>query len=205
MDWREGLGVVAGVGTVLATVPYITAAARQTIRPSPLAWGGGATTSLIVFTAQMTSEPSWSAVLPGVAAVYCTIILFFALRHEHPPWSKVDALCLILAVAAVIGWQLTGVPEVALALSIAADLFVFTPMVIKTAHEPGSEIPVPFLLKAVCAMLAAISARRFDVLSVSWPLYLAAINALIGYLALSDGNRPRGRSRDEANQSLSEG
>ena len=139
-----------------------------------------------------------------MAAVYCTIILFFALRQEHPPWSSLDAVCLGFGVAAVIGWQLTGVPEVALALSIVADLFVFTPMVIKTAHEPGSEIPVPFLLKAVCAVLAVISARRFDVLSVSWPLYLAAINALIGYLALSDDDSSRRGTPTEADQSLPE-
>jgi len=185
MDWRASIAIVAGLGNVGATIPYIAATARGSILPSPLAWAGGALTSSIVFAAQMTSEPSWSAVLPGTAIVYCTVIVAITLRRSRPSWTRLDTSCALLGVAAIVGWQVTGVAEVALALSIAADLILFTPMLIKTARHPASEIPGPFLMKTCCAVLAALSVRHLDGTSVSWPLYLATINGAIGLLALS--------------------
>ena len=89
MDWRASIAVVAGLGNG-ATIPYIAATARGVIRPSTLAWAGGALTSSIVFTAQMTSEPSWSAVLPGTAIVYCTVIVVIAVRRSRPSWTPLD-------------------------------------------------------------------------------------------------------------------
>ncbi|MFI5040793.1 MAG: hypothetical protein ACHQNA_02915 [Acidimicrobiales bacterium] len=189
MDWRASLGVAVGIGNVGATVPYIAATARGSIRPSPLAWAGGALTSLIVFTAQMTTEPSWSAVLPGTAVVYCTVIVVVAVRRVRPVWTTLDTTCAALGAAAIIGWQITGVAEVALVLSIAADLTLFTPMLVKTARDPSSEIPSPFLLKASLAVVAALAVRRFDAPSLSWPVYLAAINVTIGLLALPSRRR----------------
>jgi hypothetical protein len=190
VDGRALLGAAVGLGNVGATVPYIAATARGSIRPSPLSWAGGALTSTIVFVAQMTSEPSWSAVLPGTAAVYCVVIVVLAVRRVSPTWTRLDTTCAVLGIAAVVGWQVTGVAEVALVLSIAADLILYTPMIVKTWHDPASEIPAPFFAKATLALVAAAAVRHLDALSLSWPAYLAVFNGTIGALALAPG-RPR--------------
>lgn len=194
MDGRALLGAAAGLGNVGATVPYIVATARGSIRPSPLSWAGGALTSTIVFVAQVSSEPSWSAVLPGTASVYCLVIVVFAVRRVTPTWTRLDTACAVLGIAAVVGWQVTGVAEVALVLSIAADLILYTPMIVKTLRDPASEIAAPFLAKATMAFVAAASVRHFDAVSLSWPAYLAVFNGGIGVLASAPGRRPGART-----------
>ena len=77
----------------------------------------------------------------------------------------------------------------ALALSVAADLILFIPMLVRTARYPSSEIPAPFLAKMGCALLTVLAVRHFDGPSLTWPIYPAAINGAIGVLALSPTRR----------------
>lgn len=190
MDWRAASGLASGVVALVATIPYMRAAARREIRPSAVTWGGWWLFSSVVFAAQMLSEPSWSAVIAGTGAVYCGIVVVFAVRAGGAGVVALDVVCGALGVAAVIAWQATADPRLALAIAIVGDVFLCIPTVVKALRDPASEMGSRFLIAALAALLGVAAARRLDVVSVAWPAYLAFANTTIGLIALR-GRTPR--------------
>jgi len=78
---------------------------------------------------------------------------------------------------------------VTLALAIVADAIICLPMIRKTVRDPSSELSTPFLVIGGASLLGAVSAVRFDFPSLAWPVYLAALNFLVGGLALGGQRR----------------
>src|SRR5579862_9672658 len=148
MDWRSATGIASGVLAFATTVPYILAPARGTIRPNSVTWAGWWLMSAIVFAAQMLSEPSWSAAVPGSSAVYCGVVVVLAVRAGGTRLGALDIACGALGAAAIVAWQLTGEPRAALAIAIAGDLVLCIPTFAKTLRDPASELGSRYLAAA---------------------------------------------------------
>ena len=184
MDWRSLTGLASGVLALAATTPYIIATARGTIRPNSVTWAGWWLLSAIVFAAQMLSEPSWSAAVPGSSVLYCGIVVVLAVRAGGTRLGLLDLVCGVLGLAAIAAWQLTSQPDAALAIAITGDMVLCVPTIAKTLRDPRSELWSRYLAASATNLLGAVSASRLDFLSLGWPVYLVACNAAIGVLAL---------------------
>lgn len=184
MDWRATIGLIAGLVTFAATVPYIVAAAKGSIQPSAVTWAGGALLNGIVFAAQISSEPSWSSGLALAATIYCSIVTVLAVRFNFPGFTMLDKVCIALGIVAIAGWQMTNQPLVAVALAILADTIICVPMLVKLWRDPATEMASRFLICAGSSVLGVISSRHFKAIDLAWPVYLVLLNGLIGGLAL---------------------
>ena len=140
MDWRAATGLASGLLALAATVPYMRAAARREIRPNAITWGGWWLFSAVVFAAQMLSEPSWSAVVSGTAAVYCGVVVVLAVRAGGLELVALDVVCGALGLASIVAWQATQDPRVALVIAIAGDAFLCIPTIAKSLRDPASEL-----------------------------------------------------------------
>jgi hypothetical protein len=185
MDWRALAGVLSGVISVASTVPYVVATARRSIQPNALAWCGWTLLNGIVFVAQVTAEPSWSAVLPGAGAGGCLIIALVTIRVSgFRSISAAEVVCGTLGVLAIVGWQVTSDPQVALGFAIAASLIMSIPMLVKTARDPFTEPPALFVVFVVISLLSLAAAKRFDFLSIGWPMSYIAFDVTIAAITI---------------------
>jgi len=184
MDWHAAAGLASALVALVATVPYIRAAARREIRPSAVTWAGWWLFSAVVFAAQMLSEPSWSAIIAGGGTAYCGVVTVLALRNGGARIGALDAVCGALGLAAIAAWQASGDPRLALLFTIAGDICLCIPTLAKSIRDPSSELGGRFLLAAVAALIGAAAARHLDFLSLGWPLYLIVANTTIGVVAL---------------------
>ncbi len=197
VDWRVASGLASGLVALAATIPYIRATFRRQIRPSAVTWAGWWLFSSVVFAAQMLSEPSWSAVISGTGAAYCGVVMVLAVRVGGVGPVALDATCGALGVAAVVVWQVTQDPRLALVIAIAGDVCLCIPTLVKSLRDPASEMGSRFLVAAAAALLGAAAARHLDFLSIGWPVYLALANTTIGLVALRGravGGLPEGAS-----------
>lgn len=189
MDWRLLAGVLSGVISIGATVPYVVATARRSIQPNALAWCGWTLLNAIVFATQIVSEPSWSAVLPGAGAAGCLAIALVTIRVDRVrAISRAEVVCGAFGVLALAGWQVTDDPQIALGFAIAAFLILSGPMVVKTARDPSSEPTALFVLFMLISALSIVSAARFDFLSLGWPVSYLVFQGTIAAITV------RGRS-----------
>ena len=184
MDWRAATGLASGALAFAATIPYIRATARGTIRPNSVTWAGWWLLSSIVFAAQMLSEPSWSAAVPASSALYCGIVVVLTVRTGGTRLGALDVVCGLLGLAAIVAWQVTADARAALVIAIAGDVVLCVPTFAKTLRDPRSELGSRYLFASATNALGAISAARLDFLSLGWPVYLIVCNAAIGLLAL---------------------
>jgi len=195
VDWRALAGVASGVISVGSTVPYVIATLRRSVAPNALAWCGWTLLNGIVFVAQMTAEPSWSAVLAGTGAGGCLVIAAVTIGVAGiRPISPAEIVCGTLGIAAIVAWQLTSNARYALAFAIAASLVTSTPMLVKTARDPFSEPAGVFVAFVTISALSIASATRFDFLSVGWPASYLVFDLTIAALTI----RARARRRPVA-------
>ena len=187
MDWRIVPGLLSGAVAFGATVPYFVATRRGEIRPNPLAWSGWALLSGIVFLAQILAEPSWSAVIAADGFLCCATVAVLAVRVSglHP--TPLDIVCALFGVVAIVAWQITRDPQIALAVAIAASLILSLPMLLKTIRDPDSEPGRVFLFFVAASVLSMLSASRWDFLSLGWPLTYVAFDGTIAVIALRTG------------------
>jgi hypothetical protein len=183
VDWRILTGVLSGVVGAVGLVPYILATARRTIRPSALTWTGQALLAGIVFVAQITAEPSWSAVIAGVGVVGSAIVAVLAVRVNLRV-TLLDIACAALGLLAIIAWQITQDPRIALGIAIGATLVISVPMLVKTFHDPGSEPLGVFAIWIGGSSLAVISASRLDFLSIGWPAFFTVFDVTMALLVV---------------------
>ena len=163
---------------------YIVTIVRGKTRPDAISWGGWTVLASIAAAAQIAKGASWSLVIPLASVVSDGSVFLLSLKYGYKKFTHLDAICLALGVVAIGAWIATDEPLVALALAIVADAIVAAPTVVKAWQKPRSEAPLPWLLFAAGAGLGALSTERFDVANLAFPLYLLALCALIGLLAL---------------------
>jgi hypothetical protein len=191
VDWKAAAGLVSGLGLMCAAVPYLIAIGRGSARPSIVSWGGIGVISAISFSAQMLAEPSWSAAVAATSCIYCPLIVVAAWRTGTRHLTRLDVTCLVVGSAAIVLWQATGTPALGVGVSALADLALCVPMIHRVAVDPSTEPVAPFLIAAVAAAFGIVAARRYDAVSLIWPVYIWMLNGVIALLA---ARTPSGRT-----------
>jgi len=184
MDWHLIVGITSGVIQVIAVVPYIVSMFRGTTRPNIVTQILWTTLQTIALLAQFSAGASWSVIILIVLTfntAIVTVLCFFG--YGYKKYGPLDFICFGLAILAIILWQVTKEPMVALALSIVADALASLPMIVKTYREPRSEPVFPWLITILASFLAAISTTKLDFANLAFPVYMIFIDGTVTYLA----------------------
>ena len=131
--------------------------------------------SFISLYADGSSGAVW---LAGVFAARNLFLLVMSFWYGVGGWTRLDQICLTIAGAGLLGWQIVGDPLIALVFAILADLVGFVPTFVKTYREPTSEEPQFFYLESLAVVLniIVIGAWSEDLL---FPVYILASNIIV--------------------------
>lgn len=180
MDWHQIAAILTGVLTVGAVIPYVWDMLRGTTRPNIVTWGLWLLIQAIFISAQFASGASWSVVLPLTEVFTVGIVFILALfGYGYKKYGPLDVVCLCTALAAIVLWQITTEPLVALVMSVAADLVASIPTLKKAYFDPASETPSAYLLVVISALFAATSSTLIDIPNLIWPVYIFSLNAAV--------------------------
>ena len=111
--------------------------------------------------------------------------------YGYKEYGLVDKICFVLAILAIILWQITREPLVALALSIVADAIATWPTIVKTYRYPKTEAPFPWLMTLTASILSALSSTKFNFANLAFPLYMIIIDLTITYFAFFGKGHPK--------------
>lgn len=114
--------------------------------------------------------------LAGVSGLQNILLFGLSIKHGMGGWSKIDLLCLGIALLGIVLWQTTHQPSLALYASIAADFTGMVPALIKTYRFPKTEIWLFFLMDAIASALSLLAVGSYTIQQFSYPLYLMLIN-----------------------------
>lgn len=114
-----------------------------------------------------------------------SLILILCLRgYGYPKYGWIEGVCTLLAIIAIVSWQLTHQPLLAIIFAIIADLMASVPTVVKAYRDPQSEHPAGWFIVVSAAILGLLSTTIVNPANIIFPAYILCINGIIGSLAL---------------------
>lgn len=116
--------------------------------------------------------------LAGVFAVRNFFLLLMSFKYGVGGWSRIDKICLVLAILGLIGWQVFGDPLIALIFAIVADFVGFIPAFVKTYKQPDSEGPMFYWIETAAVILNIIVIGMWTV-DLLFPAYILLSNIVM--------------------------
>jgi hypothetical protein len=190
MDWRQILGIIAGLITFLAIVPYVLDTVRGTTRPNLVTWFLWTLNGSILAYAQFTAGASWTLAVLVASTLSTAVVTMLAIPFGQRRYGFIDAACLAMALAAMTGWWWTENPLTAIVLGVLAEIFAVSPTIAKTYRTPSSETPITYWATTFATILSLIASTRFDLANLLFPLYSISVNTIIASMATM-GRRSR--------------
>jgi hypothetical protein len=101
----------------------------------------------------------------AIIAIYGTAFFFLSLKRGMGGATLFDWVCLIIAAAGLVGWQVTGNAVLSIWLAAAADFVAYIPAFAKTWKHPDTESPWLYTLGSVGAFLS-LAAYKVTAVSI---------------------------------------
>jgi hypothetical protein len=197
-DLHLYVGVLGGVIGFAAIFPYIASILRRDSRPNVVSYALWSLLIGVSIWAQVDSGASWSLIfMVGDLLSVLAVVALCAVGYGYGRYGRIEWVCTALAIAAVVLWQLTDEPVLAIVLALAADVLAAAPTIVKTWRDPWSETPWTWLAVALGAALGVASTTIFDFANLLFPIGVFFINFAIGLVALVGRRRmPRPKHFD---------
>lgn len=192
------MAIAAGVLTLVSVVPYVRDMVKGSTRPNIVSWGIWCLVQAIFAAAQLAEGASLSVVLPIAEVATVGLVVVLGLRgYGYKKYGTLDFVCLALALGAIVLWQVTSVPLIAMWMAVVADFIAAIPTLVKAYKDPKSETPLAYFLVVLSAIAAALSTSILDLPNLLWPVYIFGINLTVLSLIFL-GKRPKKRGINQA-------
>jgi len=176
------LGMLAGIITFLAYIPYIHGMLNKKTRPDRATWWIWAILGIVIAASYRSSggiDSSWSPIGNSVGIV---AIALLSLKYGEGGYTKLDIGCLIGAAVGIVAWFLTNQPVVALIIATAVDMVGAIPTITKTYYRPEGENMTAWSMFLIgnSINLFAISVWSFAI--AFYPVYVFILTLVMVWL-----------------------
>lgn len=145
---------------------------------------------MIAFSAQIAQGVTWTAVLTFLSGFmpFCVFVASF-FQREKKVWKLTlfDWTCGLLALAGLVLWWITSIPNLAIVFALLADALSALPTLRKMIISPETEFSSAFIPGGIAALIILYLVPQFTFAYVAFPLYIVIINTtlfLTGYISL---------------------
>ena len=205
---RTIIGASAAIIAAASAIPYLMAISRGTTQPAHATYIGKAVVGITLVTSYLASGAQATALTMLAFAMSAVATVVLSARRGVGHWTPVDRAVLAVTAVALIAWQQTGQPEVALDTSAALKWVLLAPTLVKLHARPGTENAPSWVMA-----LTADTINLLSLPSLVAPIVLPAFNevALSALVVLEVWRHPRprpaplGPSRDRSTAATSHG
>jgi hypothetical protein len=175
------LVVLGAIVQLVGVLSYIRGTLRGVTKPNRVTWLLWGVIPIIATVASWSDGVRWAA-LPVFMAGFGPLLVFaFSFVNRNAFWKlgRLDYLCGLFSVGAIILWALTKTPAVAIVLSIIADALAAAPTLVKSWHHPETENTGPYWAGMTSQLTAMAAFRLFTFSEIAFPIYLLIINVAL--------------------------
>lgn len=180
------LGVIAGLLSCFAFVPYIRDTLASRTRPQRASWLIWAVLGSIAFFSQVYEGAGASLWFVGIqVSGTLTVLMLSIWKGKGTYFRYTDILVLTAAACGLVLWYFSQTAIYALATTITISLLGGVVTVIKAYREPSSETRSMWFLSFFASIFAALSVGQGDLILLAYPMYLFTLyGAILVALAL---------------------
>jgi len=185
--------LLGAVFNITGSSSYVIATLKGKTKPNRVSWFLWATAPIIAFSAEIKSGVGLTSLMTFMVGFGPLLVFLASFVNRKSVWklTKLDIACGILSVLAIILWKVTGTGNIAIALSIAADLLAGVPTIIKSYIVPESESYWAFLCGAISAAITLLTIKVWTFANAGFPVYILLICLLLFVLIRFTKLRPK--------------
>lgn len=159
---------------LVGTSTYMIATLRGQTRPNRVTWMLWALAPLVAFGAEVGEGVGLRSLTTFMVGFGPLLIFLSSFVNRDAYWqiTRFDKICGAISVAALVLWGLTRVGNVAIALSIVADLVAGIPTAAKAYRAPETENPWAFGCASISATIGLLTVTATSFANVAFPIYI---------------------------------
>jgi hypothetical protein len=165
---------------------YIRAVLAGRAQPDRVSWSLWAAAPLIAFAAEVSQHAGLRAALVTLTLGLGPLAVVLASLASPGTWklTRLDLACGAASVLALELWAATRQGDVAIAFAILADGLAAVPTVTKSWSHPETETAGTYLASGAGAVVTLLTVRDWTFATCGFPVYVAAVCAVISALIL---------------------
>jgi hypothetical protein len=112
-------------------------------------------------------------------AVLTVGVLVLSFKYGTENVTKFDAICVVLALGAIVPWYFTKDPTLSVVLATIIDVLAFFPTIRKTFQEPYTESLSSWAINVFRHGLAIVALSTYVIATVIYPAALLVMNIVM--------------------------
>jgi hypothetical protein len=162
---------------LIGSTSYVIATIKGKTKPNRVTWFLWALAPLIAFSAEIDKGVGLQALMTFMVGFGPLMVFISSFINRRAVWklTRFDFVCGGLSVAGLVLWLLTREGNIAIGLSIAADILAAVPTVVKSYKAPETESSQVFLLAAISAGITMLTIDEWSFAHYGFPLYIFVI------------------------------
>jgi hypothetical protein len=176
------IGIIAGIVSFLAIVPYILDTLNRKAKPNKATWIIWAVVGIIIAASYWQAAAHESAWVIIANAVGVTIVMLLALKYGVEGWTSLDKACLLGAGCGLLLWWATSEPALALYLTTIVDIIGSLPTIKKAYERPETESRASWLVFLTANTLNLFAITEWTLATAMYPIYVFTLSAIMSAL-----------------------
>jgi len=173
---RSIFGVLAGLGTVYAFIPYIADTANNRTRPQRASWLIWSVLGSIAFFAQLYEGASASLWFVAAQVTGTIVVFLLSIRCGSGALLKSsDYLILCVALAGLALWIYAETAVFSLMITIGISLLGGGITIIRAFKNPDGETLSTWVIFLIASVFALISVGSMSFTLLAYPMYLCTL------------------------------
>jgi hypothetical protein len=174
---NEKFILVGALLNLMGSATYAWSTFKGKTKPNRVTWFLWALAPLIAFTAQIREGVGLQVLMTFMVGFGPAIVFVASFLNRQAFWhiTKLDITCGALSILALLLWWLTGEGNIAIGLSISADLLAGVPTLIKAYKEPETEHSDVFRNGALSAAITLLTIKTWSFANFGFALYILLI------------------------------
>jgi hypothetical protein len=176
---RLVLGILAFALNLAGYVPYVRDIFRGIVRPQRVTWGLWTILTTVAAVNQIKNGGGYSTYFFVSTVVFVALTFLLSLRYGMGGASKLDKVCLGLAIALFAYWATVHDTRLSTLIAVIIDGTGAIPTVVKTYHHPQTETYPQWVLAGLGGLVTMLEVPRLDWALLIYPAYVFAMNGVV--------------------------
>lgn len=188
---RIWAGILAGILSLVAFVPYIIAILRGKIKPNRASWWIWTVMGLVLGLSYYSSGANGTIWVPVSYFIGPLVTAILSIRYGEGGWTKFDRVCIFAACVSTIPWVILSLffhsREAALPtliIGLCIDFAGAVPTIRKAYREPESEDRLAWSMFFLANILNVVAIDRWTLEIMVYPVYMMLGGGSIAILVL---------------------
>ena len=174
----EIIGIIAGVLSLVGYIPYIKSILSGKTRPNKATWFIWTIVGGLLAFSYLSEGDQNSIWLPLGYFFGPLVTAILSIRYGYTTWTKLDTICITMAIISVIPWLLSKNAMFTLLINVAIDSTGALPTLVKTYREPETEDLTAWFIFFIANTLQLFAIQDWNA-AASYPIYLFLLAAMM--------------------------